>query len=166
MSQVILKSGYDILAGWASGAITRPIDTMYIGYVNDQQEADLLDPSDDAHAYFTGLASPRGYMRVPILARPTTKSSGAGYAGNQAVFIAITGVAGSGAQGAPFQTEGPSGQQASRVIEAALVVSSPNGNVSNDMFFAYSVISPGIALGAGAQISIPWTLSFTIPDQQ
>ena len=160
MSQLILSSGYDIMAGWASGALKTPINVMYVGFTNDPGlSASPPNFDDDIAAYFNSLPANRDYLRVPILSQPSTVSTNEQtYAGNQAIFVSIT-QSGTGVLGIDFQSAGP-GTEASRVIEAALVVAPSIGDPEQDRIFAYTLIEPAIPRGDGTQIAVQWAQTF------
>ena len=162
----ILYEGYDIMAEWAAGLLVTPINVMYMEYENVSGPSEEPTPVTinlhEGKSYYESLAGGgssmfaggRDFLRVPILVQPTTLSTGQGYQGNAALFLAMSNAI-QGLGGQPF-----SDLQFSKVTGVALVVAEDPDDWTRDRVFARGYFSPSIPKAADNQISIQWTQRF------
>lgn len=153
----ILYSGYDIMAGWASGVLATPVNYMYLEFTTDPDNLPALpdiDPAASAKDYYAQLVGPYDYLRIPILARPSTHTSNPqlGYEGNEALFIAMSNSSVGVNNGTAFEA-------GNAVYGVALVVS-PTDDPADDRIFARAWLTPVLVKGADNQIAIQWVQRF------
>jgi len=107
-------------------------------------------------AYYTSLASPRDYIRIPVdLATALSSPDAAKYAGNRATILAVAADS-VGSNGLPF-TEAAN----SAVFGAALVAMPSSSNASQDIVFsrAYWADAP-VPKAAGRNFAFRWPVTF------
>ena len=154
-----LYGGADIACALVSGLPFR-IATMYMEFENLASPTDpIVPPTYDRTGgigYYTSLAAPRDFLRIPITIQPTRQSSDpALYQGNRVSFFALT--AGTiGQHGLPF-----SDTVNSAVFGAALCASPDPATQANDVVWSRAYFADRYELKQpNHQIGIEWSLQF------
>ena len=156
-----MAGGADIIAQLLTGNVAFGIKTMYIEFENGSPGA-IVEPAysvSDGLEYYTGLVSPKDYLRVPISLHPTLSSSDPAYAGNQATFFGITaGIV--GVNGLPFS------ESAGSVAYGGALVASPDQAVpTSDRIFARTYWTDRLfPKHDGRQIGVQWTVRVVAND--
>ena len=156
-----MAGGADIIAKLLTGDSKFAIKTMYIEYENGSPVA-ITEPAyaaADGLEYYTGLSSPKDYLRVPLTLNPNLSSSDPAYTGNQATFFGIT--AGTvGVNGLPFS------ESAGSVAYGGALVASPNqSDPTADRIFARTYWTDRLfPKHDGRQIGVQWTVRIVAND--
>lgn len=155
---LILYGAADIMAKLMSGDSAYKIGAVYFEYknlVDPNEEIIAPEPERDADiSYYTTLADPYDYLRVPVSITPTISSSDEdSYTGNQITFFAISSGS-TGVNSLEFSSDANS-----TVFGYGLVATPDTDNPANDIVFARTY-SEQIAKVSGRQIGIQWTIRF------
>ncbi len=149
-----------VLYGWAdvtAKLMADNVNMLYFEFENLANPGDPITPPaydrSGGLAYYTQLASPRDYLRVPITVHPSIISSGDDYQGNQVTFFAVTQGA-EGVHGLSF-----SSSVNSAVFGYALVYAANPDDPTADVVVARTYKDPR-PKEPNAQIGIQWTLRF------
>ena len=154
-----LYSGADIAARLVGGQGTYRLATMYMEFENLPVIGPIVPPAYTRASgidYYSTLASPRDFLRVPITISPTIITSDAAkYEGNQITFFAIS--SGSVGQHAlPF-----SHTVNSAVFGGALVAAPEPDTQANDKIWSRTYWADRYVLKQqNHQIGVQWTLRF------
>ena len=115
-------------------------DTLYVEFQNSSDTPDVpVFTTDEGVEYYTNLESPKDYLKVPIVIKPSVDD-------NSITFSAVI-AAGTGEHGLDCGSN-------TQAYGAALV-SESTGQVYARMYFATPV-----ALTTATQYYFPWTISF------
>jgi hypothetical protein len=156
---MFMAGGADGIAALIAGTGTR-INTMYLEFENGAPGS-IAEPSyaaEDGRAYFTGLTTPKDYLRIPLTVDPTISTTDYAYNGNQAAFFGITsGIV--GMNGLPYsETAG------SVVYGGALVISPDVNDPSQDQIFARTYwVDRLFPKSDGRQIGVQWSVRIVAP---
>lgn len=154
-----LYSGADIAARLVGGQSTYRLATMYMEFENMVGPGPIVPPAYTRASgidYYSTLAAPRDFLRVPITLSPTIISSDAAkFEGNQITFFAVS--SGSVGQHAlPF-----SHTVNSAVFGGALVASPDADTQANDKIWSRTYWEDRFVLKQqNHQIGVQWTLRF------
>jgi len=155
-----LYGGADIAAALVGRRPGYSLGTMYFEYENlPTPSTPIVPPAYDRSggvAYYSTLASPRDFLRIPITVEPTIISSDpTKFVGNQVSFLALSGGE-IGQHVLPF-----SHTVNSAVFGAGLVASPVPDTQANDIVWSRSYFAANYVLKQqNHQIGIQWTLRF------
>ncbi len=155
-SNMLLYSGYDILAKVLAGDPGYTVNGMYIQYYNGVPSAPVISKSRTP-AYYTALTSPDGVCRVKTVADPSFKATSPSYSFNKAGFTAITD--GSTLAGATIQ------DGVSNFYSIALAAIPDINDQSRDVLFSAANIVDGtgalapILKVANSQVGFKWEIT-------
>jgi len=157
-----MANGADVLAKLLSGDPAFRVQTMYVEYENNSPVS-VVEPSYTVESgldYYTGLSSPKDYLRVPMVNNPALGSSDESkYESNQVTFFGITsGVV--GVNGLAFsETAG------STVYGGALIASPDISAPSSDRIFARTYWTDRLfTKHDGRQVGVQWTVRIVAND--
>jgi len=157
-----MASGADVIANLLSGTPNYNIKTMYLEYENSSPGA-VVEPGyvvADGLEYYTGLTSPKDYLRIPITTNPVVSSSDeSSYEGNQVTFFGIT--SGTvGVNGLAFS------ETAGSTVYGGALVASPDLQVpTKDRVFARTYwVDRLFPKYDGRQIGVQWTVRIVATD--
>jgi len=155
-----LYSGADVAARLVGGYSAYKIGAMYFEFENLAAPGDpIIPPAFDRTggvSYYSALAAPRDFIRVPMTITPTIISSDAAkYDGNQITFFAMT----SGDVGE--HAVAFSHTQNSTVFGGALVSTPEPDTQANDLVWSRTYWAADAVLKQqNHQIGVQWTLRF------
>lgn len=153
-------SGADIAARLVGGQPSYKLGTMYMEFENVASPGDAIIPPTygrgDGIEYYTGLSTPRDFLRIPITLSPTIISSDATkYDGNQITFFAISS-GDVGMHGVAFS------HTANSSVFGGALVASPDADIqANDLIWSRTYWADRyVAKQQNHQIGVQWTLRF------
>lgn len=155
-----MYSGADICAKLLAGDVTYSIGAMYFEFENLASPGDpVVAPSYDRSggiSYYTSLASPRDFLRVPLVISPSLISSNdTNFDNNQITFFALSDGY-TGQNGLAFSSAANSA-----VFGGALVATPTPGTQANDLIFSRTYwADDAVEKAENHQIGVQWTLQF------
>lgn len=153
----VVKSGADITSWLLSGETAYVLRYMYIAFHNGTTPPSMSggDPSTSV-SIFHNLTAPNDILRAPILRPIDAESSAVGYMRNRLKLLCITNNMSGVKHGfvcAPANN--------SKIFMLG-VVASPGSSYTDDILYAYSVLSTPISVVISGQVSIAWNITVTI----
>lgn len=155
-----MYGGADVLTKLVAGQPAYRLGIMYLEFENLSAPTDTITPPsydrDGGVSYFSGLASPRDFLRVPISYSPSIATTDVSkYEGNQATFLGIS--AGSvGQHGLAF-----SHTVNSAIFGGGLVAAPVTDTQANDVVFSRTYWADRFVLKQqNHQVGVQWTLRF------
>lgn len=153
-------NGADIVAAALAGRPGYTIATMYMEFENVASPGDPIVPPaydrDSSVDYYSNLADPRDFLRVPLTLTPTIASSDdSKYEGNQVTFFGISS-GNVGENGLAFTHT-----VNSTVFGGALLASPVPDTQANDRILSRTYwASSAVLKQQNHQIGVQWTLRF------
>lgn len=155
-----MYNGADINALLTAGQVAYRLGTMYLEFENLSSPGDPITPPaydrSGGTAYYSSLASPRDFIRVPMSYAPTIVSSDpTKYQGNQITFLGISaGIVGQ--HGLTF-----SHTVNSAVFGGALIAAPVPDTQADDLVYSRTYWADRYVLKQqNHQIGIQWTLRY------
>lgn len=151
---LVVYSGADVMAGclgWKQNYIPK---AMYFEFENTTGTPSYpaIARDDDDLSYYTGLSTPKDYIRVPISVNPSFRSTdGTKYEANAVTFFAITGAT-QGEHGVAF------GAASNSKVYGAALVATPDVSDSSKDIIVSRIYPPDILIVAkgDSQLGLQW----------
>jgi hypothetical protein len=147
---LVVYTGGDIISKLLGGFPEYRISHMYFAYENTVGvPVPPVPVRTDTVTAFSGLVSPRDYIRAPVLVPPAFSTSDVNHQFNRATFTSISSAV-VGENGLPF------GSGSDSKVYALGLVAAPTGGVAGDVLYAYYALPTALPAAGSGQISATW----------